>query len=153
MWAMGEKQIALSSIEKSLVNVAFPEKDSLIMVWAGRALSIDNPDKAKSLLEAATDKDTWRYNATKAIVDCTIKPSKCKKYFSNLEKVDLPSQALVDAKVTAANFIATKAPKVAKQLLENAEGNSVARVLSKLGNNQDALEQAEGAYSSYLEGK
>ena len=163
MWAMRDRKIAVRTANDVFLQSDFAraplkaeEFNNLYILWSARAVSIGETEIAQNLLQKSKSKKDWQHLATEAIVSCAIGQSKtikrCKSIFRKLEGI-APSQGLKDAKATAAQLTYAKAPDVAKELLSDVSGNSAARVLALIGDNNAAEDAADGIFLKYLEGR
>lgn len=156
LWALGEKEVAVRSVEDLLTNLPddFENRDAEVLLWAGRAASVHETDVARSLLDAVIfppEGQAWRKVATRAMVACADGDGgTCLSLFDNLEG-NAPEDGLADARATAAVLIAKDDPEAARKLVGPYISNAAARALVEAGDRDSARDAVPGGvYASYL---
>ena len=156
LWALGARKVAVKSAEdlvKGLPDTR-ADREELLLIWAGRAASVQETAVARSLLESAIfppEGQAWRKVATLGIIACAEgNGPDCLKLFSQLEG-NAPIDGLADAKATAAFLIAKTDAATATALASPYISNASARALEEAGDLEAAKNSsAEGVYASYL---
>ncbi|MEZ4240107.1 MAG: hypothetical protein R3F59_28945 [Myxococcota bacterium] len=138
LWALGDRAGATDAVKDSLkaMDNAEPERDTLLLLWAGRAVASGRPGVAKALLDDlvfAPEGQEWRYKATEAMID--ISEGRTKAGVARLRALhddpDVPRQGVEDAMATAC--VLTRDPAVAKEIVQGVESAAAARCLAELG--------------------
>ena len=149
LWALGERKVSVRSVEelvKSLPDSREDRSEQLLM-WAGRAASVEETDVACSLLDAMIfppEGQAWRKVATLGIIACADGDAEaCQKSFKTLEG-NAPEDGLADAVATAAYLIADDDPEAAKALAGRYLSNAAARALLEAGDAAGARESVPG---------
>jgi thioredoxin-like negative regulator of GroEL len=137
LWALGDHQTACDSVQKSLEALAEddPDKQTLLLLWAGRAVVSGKVEVAKNLVEGLfPPKDqTWRYQSIRAMIAIADgHPEDGLKTFEALRQdPEVPKPGLEDALATACGL--THDPEVAKKLVDGVESPAAARCLLEAG--------------------
>lgn len=149
LWVLGERKLAVKSAEELVLSLPDDraDRDSQLLIWAGRAASTGEVAIARSLLDATIfppEGQAWRKVATQAIAACAEGDgATCTSLFGALDGV-APADGLADAKATAAYLIASSSPEVASQLAGPYVSNGAARALLEAGDKSGALEAVPG---------
>lgn len=155
LWALGDRSGACNAVKESLKALAEddPDKDSLLLLWAGRAVVSGRIEVAKSLLEDAfpPEGQQWRVQSTLAMIALAEgRVDDAKKIFGALrddEKV--PKAGLDDALATACGVV--RDATIAKELLEGVESGAAARCLAAVGAEDAGGRAAEGPLKNFVE--
>lgn len=157
LWALGDHATACDSVEGALEGLAEddPEKQSLLLLWAGRAVVTGKVQVAKNLVEGLfpPEGQQWRYQATLAMIKIAEGqyPEGLATFKALREDPSVPKQGLDDALTTACALAATRDPSVARQLVEGLESPAAARCLLEAGAEATANGVPEGPLRSFLE--
>jgi thioredoxin-like negative regulator of GroEL len=167
LWALGERTQAVGAVEQllSALPVADPDREELLLLWAGRAVTAGAPDVADALLqsvEAPPSGQAWRLQATTAMLHVARgTPDEAIRIFEALDQGvaagEVPAAGLSDARVTAASL--ARDGDTARRLLGGAGLTATAAAAAALAlNNATDAEGARqvappGALKSWLEGK
>ena len=149
LWALGERKIAVRSVEELVKGLPDDREDrgELVLLWAGRAASVDETDVARSILDALIfppDGQAWRKVATLGIIACAEgDAAACQSNFKALEG-NAPEDGLADAVATAAFLIADENPEAARTLAGRYVSNAAARSLLEAGDAAAARESVPG---------
>lgn len=155
MWALGLRSDAVDSAEEQVKGL--PEeredKNALLLLWAGRAVTSSRPAVAQGLLDALSappPDQAWRVEATKGLIAIATGDNQTGiDIFTSLASAGAPADGLSDALATAAAL--TKDPEVAKQLAGSVESVAAARGLNEAGAGDAAKEIVpSGGYKSFL---
>jgi len=156
LWALGQRKVAVRSVEELVKSIPDEreDKETILLLWAGRAASAGEPQVATDLVDSiglAPGGQTWRMNATRAIVACAEGDGpKCKSLLDGLE-ASAPAEGLRDARATAAILLAEKDPAAAVDLVGTGPSAAVARALLAAGDVAGARRAApSGPFSQYL---
>jgi tetratricopeptide (TPR) repeat protein len=156
LWALGEKKVAVRSVEELVRNLpdSRADRDALTLLWAGRAASLGETELASGLLDALIfppEGQAWRKVATQAIIACADGDGpQCLTLFASLEG-NAPADGLADARATAAYLIAKDAPDVATKLAGPYVSNAAARALYEAGDIETARSSAPpGVFADFL---
>ena len=158
LWALGQRDVACEAAE-DLVK-ALPDDDdkgSIILLWAGRAVTSGRPAIAQSLLDSMDfppEGQSWRVQATRAMIMVANGDGELgAQMFDALAQGGAPADGLADARATAAAL--TDKPKVAKDLVAGLESEAAARSLLAAGAGKAASDSAPGgtAIKQFLEGR
>jgi tetratricopeptide (TPR) repeat protein len=148
LWALGERNVACEAVEeaaKSLPDDA-EDKNELLLVWAGRAVTSGSPGVAMGLLdvmEFPPEGQAWRVQATRALIAIADgEGARGLAIFNNLAEGGAPADGLADARATAIGL--TDDAELAKQLAGDQESAAVARGLLKVGASEAAQEASPG---------
>ncbi|MFZ5481888.1 MAG: hypothetical protein ACOZNI_34325 [Myxococcota bacterium] len=147
LWALGERKVAVRSVEDLVKAYAESRDDGAdqLLLWAGRAAAVGETQIAGNLLDAITVPpagQSWRVQATRGIAACADgEAAKCKQIFDALQTA-APSDGYTDARVTAALAIAEKDADAAKELLDGLSGDAAARALAAVGDKSAGAEAA-----------
>jgi len=157
LWALGQRDVAVASADE-LVR-ALPDdredKDALLLLWAGRAVTSGKSGIASGLLDAMSappPDQAWRVQATKAMIAIADgKDADGIAIFTALASAGAPADGLSDALATAAAL--TKNKDTARQLAgELTESAAAARGLWEAGAVEKAKNAApDGSLKKYLE--
>ncbi len=143
LWALGQRPIAVRSVEDLVVAYAQVRDDGAdqLLLWAGRAATVGEPAIATNLLDAipvAPPGQVWRLQATRAMVACAEgNGADCLGGFEKVSAI-APADGLADARATAALLIAERDGETARKLLEGQSGDAAARAWALLGDLQTA---------------
>lgn len=143
LWALGQRPIAVRSVEELVVAYASVREDGpeQLLLWAGRAATVGEPAIATNLLDAipvAPPGQVWRLQATRALVSCAEgNGAECFAGFERISTIS-PADGYADARATAALLIAERDGETAKRLLEGQAGDAAARAWALLGDLQTA---------------
>ncbi|MEQ1502786.1 MAG: tetratricopeptide repeat protein [Myxococcota bacterium] len=154
LWALGDRSGACEAVKESLKALAEddPDKDTLLLLWAGRAVSSGRPEIAKDLLEDLFPPpgQQWRYHATLAMVALAEGDSTgaLAKFAALKEDPATPADGLADALATACTL--TKDVAVAEKLVEGLNTAGAARCMSTLGAAGAAERAPSGPLQSFL---
>ncbi len=149
LWALGERKIAVRSVEELVKGLPDDrdDRDEQVLLWAGRAASVDETDVARSILDALIfppEGQAWRKVATQGIIACAEgDATSCQSSFKALEG-NAPEDGLADAVATAAFLIADEDPEAAKALAGRYVSNAAARSLLEAGDSAAARESVPG---------
>lgn len=149
LWALGEHKIAVRSVEELVKGLPDDREDreELVLLWSGRAASVDETDVARSILDALIfppEGQAWRKVATQGIIACAEgDAAACQATFKTLEG-NAPEDGLADAVATAAFLIADEDPEAAKALAGRYVSNASARALLEAGDAAAARESVPG---------
>lgn len=156
LWALGERKVAVRSVEELVKNLPDEraDRDEMILVWAGRAASLGETELAQSLLDALIfppEGQAWRKVATQALIACADGESKrCQDLFQSLEG-SAPSDGLADARATAAYLVAGSDAEAAARLAGPYISNAAARALYEAGDAEAARSSAPaGVFADFL---
>lgn len=161
LWALGQRGVACETagdLVKAMPDDS-SDKGTLLVLWAGRAVTSGKTEVASGLLEAAEFADIppeqqWRVQATKAMVSVASGDgASAVQVFTLLEQAGAPADGLADARATACALAKDK--DVAKELVQGMESAAAARCLSEAGAGVAAASAAPqgSAIKQYLEGK
>jgi tetratricopeptide (TPR) repeat protein len=147
-WALGDRKIAVKVVKKPLLNYISAMSEGAshdeAILWSSRALAVGNISTSEDLINAVrrTSKDQgWRVNAVKTLITCAkagksgVGLNACVEELSQLSG---PEDGLIDAHVTAAQFVHEKSPKVAKEILSGIENDASAYVYYQMGDQSEA---------------
>jgi hypothetical protein len=156
LWALGQRQDAVDYAEELLR--ALPEeredKNELLVLWAGRAVTSGRPGVAQAMLLAMgmpPEGQAWRVEATRAMIAVAEgRNDEGYAMFEALGAAGAPADGLSDALATAAGL--TKDKELARRLTATLESVAVARGLYEA----DAVEAAKkaapaGSFATFLE--
>jgi tetratricopeptide (TPR) repeat protein len=155
LWALGDRAGACDAVKESLKALAEddPDKDALLLLWAGRAVVSGRIEVAKSLLEDAfaPEGQQWRVQSTLAMIALAEgRVDDAKKIFQALrEDPKVPKAGLEDALATACGVV--RDPVIAQELLENVESAAAARCLSAVGAEGAAGHAIDGPLKNFVE--
>lgn len=156
LWVLGERKLAVKSAEELVLSLPDDraDRESQLLIWAGRAASTGEVAVARALLDATIfppEGQAWRKVATQAIAACAEGDgATCTSLFAALDGV-APADGLADARATAAYLIASSNPEVASQLAGPYVSNGAARALLEAGDRSGALESVPGGlFEGYL---
>lgn len=161
LWALGLRQDACEQAEEIVKELDSEDRDELLILWAGRAVTSGKGGVARSLLDAVEDAgpNVWRVQATAAMIDVADgNYDKAKETFAALtalaEAGEIPMAGVLDARATAAALCADR--DIAKEIMgEHGESTSAAAGLLKAGAVKAARDAAPagGLLSTYLENR
>lgn len=157
LWALGDRPGACEAVKESLKALAEddPDKDTLLLLWAGRALVSDRVDVAKSLMDGAfaPEGQQWRFNATQAMI--SLVEGKTVEAVATLKGLQddpsVPRAGIEDALATACAL--TRDPTVAAKLVEGVESAAAARCLAEVGVDGAAARAPAGPLQTFLENR
>jgi hypothetical protein len=155
LWALGKREEACEAAEALLPNLPaeFPQRNDLLLLWAGRAASAGRPSVAQALLDdmgGAPENQAWRVSATRALVAVANEDYETARSLFAALSEGAPVDGLADARATAAAI--SKDQAFAKEIAAGVKSNAVARGLLQAGDTSAAKEAADsGAFSRYLE--
>ncbi|MCB9778407.1 MAG: hypothetical protein H6742_07585 [Alphaproteobacteria bacterium] len=157
LWALGERKIAVRSVEELIVNLpeSFDGREEQTLLWAGRAASVRETQVARGLLDSlifAPEGQQWRKVATMGLIACADGDSTtCVRTLSGLEG-NAPADGVADARATGAWLIAETDPDAARKLAGPYISNAAARALLETGDRGAAQESSPGgALGQFLE--
>ncbi len=158
LWALGQRKVAVRSVEDLVKAYAesAADGDEQVLIWAGRAATVGEPDVAFSLLDAiavSPPGQAWRVQATRGIALCASgQGDACVQVFEGLAN-SAPGDGYADARLSAALAAVESAPAAAQKLVEGMEGDNAARVLAALGDKSAAAGvAADPVFKSQLGG-
>lgn len=161
LWALGMRDDACEQAEEIVRELESEDRDELLLLWAGRAVTSGKGGVARSLLDAIEDAGPhiWRVQATSAMIDVVDEEyDTAKETFATLtalaEAGEIPAAGVLDAKATAAAL--SKDREVAREILgDNGESASAAAGLLSAGAVKAAREAAPAGslLSTYLENR
>ena len=157
LWSLGQRDTAVETAEEIVKGL--PEeredKNTLLLLWAGRAVTSGRPGIATGMLDAMgapPEGQAWRVQATRAMIAIAEGDNQTGiDIFTQLSQAGAPADGLSDALATAAAL--TNDPTTAQMLAGAVEGNTGARGLEAGGAHDAAVEKAKGAYGKYLGAK
>jgi len=156
LWALGARKVAVKSAEDLVKGLpdSRTDREELLLIWAGRAASVQEPEVARSLLESAIfppEGQAWRKVATLGVIAAAEgNGAEAVKLLGQLEGT-APADGLADAKATAAFLLAKTDAESAKALASPYSSNAAARALEEAGDLEGAKNSSvEGVYASYL---
>jgi hypothetical protein len=132
------------------------DRSEMLLVWAGRALTVAQPAMARDMLDAIStppEGQAWRIRATEAMIAIAEgRNDEGLATFAALAEAGAPSDGLSDALATAAAL--TKDAEVAQKLAGSVESVAAARGLMEAGASEAAKQAAPDAssYSKVLGG-
>jgi len=151
-WALGRYKVATANFEFSLQSKDSVDNEALLL-WTGRAIQQKEYERARTWLKSfnkkqATDLQKERGKATRALLDCLQRNSKCTK----ISRLKINSGLLHATKLTAVRGLIDTNPSIAKKLLEGTKGSTAAYYWYRLGDQAAAVEAAAGSdVMNYLE--
>jgi len=154
LWALGAHADACESVSKSLEALPEddPDKQTLMLLWAGRSVVSGKVQIAKNLVEGLfpPEGQSWRYQSTLAMIKIADGQTQDGLQMFQVLKQDasVPRQGLDDALATACGL--TRDPEVAKKLVDGVESPGAARCLLEAGANA-ADHVSDGPMHSFLE--
>lgn len=159
LWVTGQRDVACETAEDLARNAGedFPNRNEVLLVWAGRAASEKMPDIAYNIVEAVevTPETLWRIQSTKAMISAANGDTdEAKALFAALDMAaaddpNIPGDGLADAKATAAVIAGDSA--FAEEILAGLEGAAVAKGLKAVGADGAAKSAAgSGPYADFL---
>lgn len=158
LWALGDREGAVANVEELLDSLDDENKDALVLIWAGRAVTSGAPGVAGNLLEmieTPPQGQQWRIQSVRAMIAIADGDAETGlQLFEVLnglaDQGDVPREGLNDAMATAAALSGD--PGVARQLVGSVESAAAARGLLEAGDGSAAKGQApSGPLRSYLE--
>jgi len=156
LWALGERKVAVRSVEELVKNLPDEraDRDEMLLVWAGRAASLGETELAQGLLDALIfppEGQAWRKVATQALIACADgEAQRCQDLFQSLEG-SAPSDGLADARATAAYLVAGSDSEAAARLAGPYISNAAARALYEAGDVDTARSSAPaGVFADFL---
>ena len=156
LWALGEKRIAVRSVEELVRKLPADRQPERRLVWAGRAASVGELEIAQAMIDQGTFGEAlaWRHAATQAIIQCAAADIEaCTLTFEQLEaQGDVPPLGLADARATAAQLLAQSNPAAAKRLVADISSYAAARALQDAGAPRRAAKASPGGlFKTYLQ--
>jgi tetratricopeptide (TPR) repeat protein len=155
LWALGQRDVAVRSVAPLIRAISESDwKDQELLLWAGRAAAVGEPQAASDLLESIAFPPTgqnWRVRATRAMIQCAEQQARaCLTGFQQLEG-GAPPVGLLNARITAAMLLDKEHADIAAQLLDERVSNATARAALAMGEVDLARSLApEGLLSDYL---
>jgi thioredoxin-like negative regulator of GroEL len=155
LWALGDHASACEAVEESLEALAEddPDKQTLLLLWAGRAVVSGKVSVAKNLLDGLfpPEGQQWRYQSTVAMIKIAEgREAEGMQMFEALRKdPTVPRAGLDDALATACGL--TRDPAMAKKLVENVDSPAAARCLLAVGASGNLERVPEGPLRKFLE--
>lgn len=162
LWALGQRDVAVEAAEDIIKGLPDDreDKNELLLLWAGRAVTSGRPGSAAGMLDAMSappPDQAWRVQATRAMI--AIAQGENEDGLATFTALatalaagpdsGVPADGLYDALATAAAL--TKDPEVAKQLAGSVESVAAARGLYEAGATDAAKEVVpSGSYSKFL---
>ena len=137
LWSMGEHSVAVSSVAPLIRAISESDwKNQELLVWAGRAAAVGEPQAASDLLESiafAPKGQSWRVRATRAMIRCAEQDVRaCVDGFAQLEGA-APPVGLMHAKATAAMVLDEEHREIALGLLDERVSDATARAALAVG--------------------
>lgn len=138
LWALGQRPIAVRSVEDLVKAYAGSRDDGAeqLLLWAGRAVSVSEPEIAENLLDAIPVPpagQAWRVQATRAMIACAQgNGADCLAGFDRIVSIS-PADGYADARATAAVLIADRDADTARRLIEGQSTDAAARAWAILG--------------------
>lgn len=161
LWALGERRVAVRSVEELVKSLPDDSDDSgssnkaeQLLVWAGRAAAAGESLVASNLVESIDFPPAgqqWRVIATRAIVACSEGDApRCEELLASVEN-GAPPDGIRDARATAAILLAARDPAAAARIAGSDPSPVVARALQEAGQGRDAAALAgSGPYARFL---
>jgi len=155
LWSMGQRSVAVTSVAPLIQAISESDwKGQELLVWAGRAAAVGEPQAASDLLESiafAPKGQSWRVRATRAMIRCAEQDARaCKDGFAQLEG-RAPPLGLLHAKATAAMVLNEEHRELALALLDERVSDATARAALAAGDVELAERLApSGLLSDYL---
>lgn len=155
LWALGDHATACEAVEGSLEGLAEddPEKQTLLLLWAGRAVVSGKVGVAKNLVEGLfpPEGQQWRYQSTLAMIRLAEgNTQEGLQMFKTLRQdPTVPRQGLEDALATACGL--SKDADVARQLVEGVNTPAAARCLLEVGADPSAVTVPDGPLGQFLQ--
>lgn len=149
LWALGERKVGVETAEALVQGLPEDreEKGELVLLWAGRAVSVGAWETAQGLIDPLTfppDGQKWRMDAIQAMVYCVQgELDACKAEFDKLDRTG-PATGVADARATAAYLIAEDHPDAATDLVGSVKSNAAARALLATGDAGMAQQASPG---------
>jgi hypothetical protein len=156
LWSLGSRADACNAASELLGSLETDDRDELLLMWAGRAVTSGKAGEASAMLdamEAPPPGQAWRVQAVRAMIAIADgDPATGVKLFTMLASAGPPADGLSDALATAAAL--TDDREVAKQLAGSVESAAGARGLLEAGAVRAAMNQAPGGpFKTYLENR
>ncbi len=160
LWSLGVRESACEASEDLVKQLPpdYEQKDTMLLLWAGRAVTSGLPQVAASLLDELNfppEGQEWRLQATKAMIslangDIEAGMERFDALSALAETGELPADGMADALATAC-MIAPN-PAVRSRLVEGMESAAAARCLMEAGDIDGARTLAPpGILKTYLE--
>lgn len=156
LWALGQHVEACETAEDLLryLSPSAPDRDKLLLIWAGRAVAAGKPGVAEGLLDemaGAPDGQVWRVQATRALVKVANGDhDEARSIFENLRAAGAPEDGMRDALATAAAISNDRA--FAREITQGMQSDSIARGLHQAGASAAAKQGgATGTFARFLE--
>lgn len=155
-WALGLRQNAVEVAEELVKEL--PEDDkkaSLMLLWAGRAVTAGRSQTATNLLDAmsgAPPDQAWRMQAIRAMI--MVADGDVDNAVATLDAIEAggaPADGMADARATAAAL--AKDAEAAKRLAGSVSTVAVARGLFEAGATDEAKSRASGNFGKFVEAK
>lgn len=160
LWSLGVRESACEASEDLVKQLPpdYAQKDTMLLLWAGRAVTSGLPGVAASLLDELNfppEGQEWRLQATKAMIALARGDNEAgMERFQALKAMastgELPNDGVADALATAC--MVAQDPTIKKQLVEGLESAAAARCLLAAGDGAAARDVAPpGIFKTYLE--
>jgi hypothetical protein len=160
LWSLGVRESACEASEDLVKQLPpdYEQKDMMLLLWAGRAVTSGLPNVARSLLDELTfppPGQEWRLQATQAMIAIASGDTEAgMERFAALqgaaETGELPADGIADAMATACMLAPT--PEARAQLVEGMESAAASRCLMEAGDLDGARSIAPpGILKTYLE--
>ncbi len=137
LWSLGEREVAVTSVGPLIRAISEGAwKNQELLIWAGRAAAVGEPQAASDLLESiafAPKGQSWRVRATRAMIRCAEQDVQgCLDGFAQLEG-KAPPLGLLHAEATAAMTLAPEHREQALALLDERVSEATARAALAIG--------------------
>lgn len=125
LWSLGQREDACEAAEELLLLLPgeVENRDAMLLLWAGRAVSSNQPVIASALIDdtAPPPNQAWRVQATRALISVANgEIDEAVTTFDQLQEGGAPTDGLVDAWATA--LMLSKDKGLAAQLVEKTGG-------------------------------
>lgn len=161
LWALGERSEACDVVEGLMKEMPgdTPDKDAMLLLWAGRAVTSQQVPVARSLLDEISFPPAgqeWRLRATQAMVliaegDAPAGMEIFDSLRAGVADGSVPGDGLNDALATACGL--AKDAQTAQKLVEGVESPAAARCLLAAGADGAAASAPAGPLKTFLENK
>lgn len=158
LWASGQRQVAVQNVEDTLKSLPEerPDKNELLLLWAGRAVTSGEPGVAQGLIDSMgfpPEGQAWRVEATKAMIAIAEgRNDEGVQLFTVLASAEAgaPADGLADALATAAAL--AKDAETATKLAGAVESVAAAKGLQMAGAGEAAkqVSPSSAAFTKYL---